>query len=459
MNFFNNFVKKKYYMYIILVIVLLICTFSVVTKASSNKYSKQIEVKQYTISKIQEPEEVIEVEIVEENFIVGENEENKEEEEVKVEDGNATYKGVTVEIPKVVVAKVNDAEDKKNQVSDSSTSNAKVVSVEETIEQNNNTGKAIGIDVSKWQGDINWSEVKKSGIEFAIIRIGYRGSSQGSIVMDPYFQKNISGATANGIKVGVYFFSMAINEEEAIQEAAWTIENAKKYRVTYPIVYDFESWGVGRAAGISNEQVQKNALSFLGYVNASGYSGMMYGSKNALKNRFTMGSFSSYKIWLAHYTEKTDYAGRYDMWQHTDKGTVPGISGYVDMNIAYFGASKDNDIKAQEEEKNNVNEANKNEVKDNENEASKNEVKDNANEANKNEVKDNTNEENKNEVKDNADETNKNEVKDNTNTTASNENKNNTSETENNVTKDNNINTIVDNETMDNVKSTDNINE
>lgn len=358
MDFLKKFFKEKYYIYVIFIVVLLICCFTVMSKASSRKYSKPVEVKKYAVTKLEENKEpeIIVIETAEENFVISDSKEDEQEDEedekIKEEDGNVTYKGITVEVPEVVVAKVNDSEDKEKQVNDSSTSNGAVVTVEDTLEMYENSGNSVGIDVSKWQGNINWSEVKNSGVEFAMIRIGYRGSSVGNIVMDPYFEQNIKGALKNGIKVGVYFFSMATNEEEAIQEAAWTIQNARKYRITYPIVYDFESWGTGRVAGVSNEQIQKNALAFLGYIKSSGYSGMMYGSKNALNSRFSMGSFASYKIWLAHYTENTDYTGRYNMWQYTSKGTVPGISGYTDMNIAYFSYSKDKEAQSPESENN-----------------------------------------------------------------------------------------------------------
>lgn len=352
MKFVEKFFKEKYYVYCILFIVLCACMFTITSKVSSDKYSKEIEVKQYTVQKEEKPEETISIKTFEQEFTVGEAnvEEEEQEEEIVKEDGNVTYKGITVEVPEVVVASMNDSQDKEKQVSDSSASNGSVVTVQEAVELYENSGNSLGIDVSKWQGTINWSEVKKSGIEFAMIRIGYRGSTSGNIFMDPKFKSNVAGATSNGIKVGLYFFSMAKDEAEAIQEAAWTVDIAKNYKITYPIAYDFESWGYDRMAGISNEQIQKNALAFLGYVKASGYSGMMYGSKNALNSRFSMSSFSQYKVWLAHYTESTNYKGRYNMWQYTDKGSVPGISGYVDMNTAYFSYSKEKEAKVPEPE-------------------------------------------------------------------------------------------------------------
>lgn len=257
----------------------------------------------------------------------------EQEEEKKVIVGDKE-----IEIPKVEVAKVNDKEDIQNKVSDSSTSSATAekITAEEAKEKFENSGTSIGIDVSKWQGYIDWKKVKDSGIEFAMIRIGYRGSTVGKIVMDPYFIQNIKGAISNGIYVGVYFFSMATTEEEAIQEAAWTVDIIKKYKITYPVAYDFESFGQDRVAGVSREQMNNNAVAFLNYISSSGYQPMMYGSKNALNTRWSMERFSNFKVWLAHYTKNTDYSGRYNMWQYTSSGSVDGINGNVDMNIAYF---------------------------------------------------------------------------------------------------------------------------
>lgn len=248
-----------------------------------------------------------------------------------------TYKGKKVSVPKVEKAAVNDSEDQKQSSSTAGTSSA--TTVEEAKSLYEKVGNSVGIDVSKWNGNINWAQVKASGVEFAIIRAGYRGSTQGSIMEDPYFQRNMQGAISNGIKVGVYFFSMARTEEEAIQEAAWVVSAIRKYSVTYPVAFDLESWGTGRIADVSYSQLTSNAIAFLGYIKSSGYTPMMYASKNDFNNRWQTSRISGCKFWLAHYTDKTDYRGSYQMWQYSSKGSVPGISGYVDMNIAYFSYS------------------------------------------------------------------------------------------------------------------------
>ena len=313
---------------LLLVLIIYLSSNIIQSRKMVNAQVKQVLALQTIIEN--EPEENIILNMISETIIV---ETDKKEEEKVV-----TYGNKKIEIPKVKVAQVNDKEDIQNKVTDNSTSSAKAekVTAQEAIQKFENSGTSVGIDVSKWQGYIDWKKVKNSGIEFAMIRIGYRGSSVGNIVMDPYFEQNIKGALSNGIYVGIYFFSMATTEEEAIQEAAWTVDIIKKYNIVNPVAYDFESFGQGRVANVSNEQINKNAVAFLNYIKSNGYDAMMYGSKNAFNTKWTMSKFSNFKIWLAHYTENTDYTGRYNMWQYTSKGSVNGINGNVDMNIAYF---------------------------------------------------------------------------------------------------------------------------
>ncbi len=260
-----------------------------------------------------------------------------------------------VEEKPIVIKKapINDKEDTEKQYTDNSLVQAKETTIEEAKSLYETQGNSIGIDVSKWNGNIDWKTVANSGVEFAIIRCGYRGYGSGEILMDPYFEQNISGAIKNGIKVGIYFYSAAINEAEAIEEARYTVELIKKYKITYPVVYDFENFLEGRCANLGKTANTTNALAFLNYVKSKGYTPMMYASKNAYLNYFEVSRFGNMKFWLAHYTDKTDYNGSYQMWQHTSKGSVPGIKGNVDMNIAYFKYSADAPAKEPEEEKQN----------------------------------------------------------------------------------------------------------
>lgn len=193
-----------------------------------------------------------------------------------------------------------------------------------------------GIDVSGWQGNINWEKVKAAGIEFAMIRIGTRKLVSGEIVEDSYFEQNIKGANAADVPVGVYFYSTAKTELEVLEEASFVLNRIKDYKITYPIAYDLEAFGKNRLENVSDERVNYNALIFLNYFKSHGYQGMLYGNKTALTNHWNLNRFENYKIWFAHYIDETDYEGRYDMWQYTDAGEVDGIYGYLDLNIANF---------------------------------------------------------------------------------------------------------------------------
>ena len=195
---------------------------------------------------------------------------------------------------------------------------------------------ALGIDVSKWNGSIDWSAVKNSGINYVIIRCGYRGSSQGALIEDPKFQNNIKGATAAGLKVGVYFFTQAVDEREAVEEASMVLGLIKNYRISYPVFLDVESSG-GRADSISKEMRTAVCKAFCETIRKEGYTAGIYANKTWLEKKMDASALSAYKIWLAQYAETATYAGRYDLWQYRSTGRVSGISGNVDMNLSYLG--------------------------------------------------------------------------------------------------------------------------
>ena len=194
-----------------------------------------------------------------------------------------------------------------------------------------------GIDVSKYQGNIDWGAVAASGINFAIIRVGYRGSSSGALVQDPYFKKNISGATKAGIKVGLYFFTQAVNEAEAVEEASMAMSLASGYKVTYPIFIDTESASGGRANGLSKSARTAVVKAFCQTVRNGGYKAGVYASKSWYANQLNASALNGYCIWVAQYNSSCTYSGKYDMWQYSSKGRVSGIKGNVDMNISYTG--------------------------------------------------------------------------------------------------------------------------
>ena len=195
---------------------------------------------------------------------------------------------------------------------------------------------AMGIDVSKWNGTIDWSAVKNSGVNYVIIRCGYRGSSAGSLIEDPQFTINIKGATAAGLKVGIYFFTQAIDEREAVEEASMVLNQVKNYTISYPIFLDVESSG-GRADSISKETRTAVCKAFCQTIQNEGYTAGIYANKTWLNSKIDVSALSAYKIWLAQYASTPSYTGRYDLWQYRSTGKVSGISGDVDMNLSYLG--------------------------------------------------------------------------------------------------------------------------
>lgn len=197
---------------------------------------------------------------------------------------------------------------------------------------------SLGIDVSKWQGEIDWDKVKNDGIDFVIIRCGYRGSVTGSLVEDPYFQQNIRGATAAGLQVGVYFFTQAVNEVEAVEEASMVVSLIRDYELTYPVFIDTEgAGGDGRADSLSVEDRTAVCEAFCTTVKNAGFEAGVYASRNWYNKNLETTFLEDFVIWLAEYRSVPLYQGYYQMWQYTSKGSVNGISGNVDMNISYMG--------------------------------------------------------------------------------------------------------------------------
>lgn len=193
-----------------------------------------------------------------------------------------------------------------------------------------------GIDVSSHQGNIDWSSVKAAGINFAIIRVGYRGSQSGVLVEDSCFKKNIQGATAAGINVGVYFFTQAVTEAEAVEEASMALSLCSGYNLAYPIFVDTENGSGGaRANGLDKATRTACVSAFCKTVANGGRKAGVYASKSWYNNKIDASAFSSYFIWVAQYNTTCTYKGKYNMWQYSSKGSVPGIKGNVDVNIAY----------------------------------------------------------------------------------------------------------------------------
>lgn len=197
------------------------------------------------------------------------------------------------------------------------------------------SGAEVGIDVSGRNGEIDWNQVRDAGVEFAIVRAGYRGSVTGSLVEDPYFAKNMRGAAANGISVGVYFHTQAVNEVEAVEEASAVLQLIREYRLAYPVFIDTEGVN-GRADDLDAETRALLCEAFCRTVENAGYDAGVYGSRHWYNNRLQMDGLQDYYVWLAEYRSVPVYEGYYHMWQYTSKGKVGGISGNVNMSISYM---------------------------------------------------------------------------------------------------------------------------
>lgn len=193
----------------------------------------------------------------------------------------------------------------------------------------NNYNK-IGIDVSKWQGEIDFQKVKEAGVEFVFIRIGSQKGINGEYYIDPNFEQNIIGFKKVNIPVGVYFYSYADNVSEAKKQAKWVIEQLKPYKIELPIAFDWESWGSFQDFNISFYNLTEIANAFINTIEKSNYTGMLYSSKYYLENVWFK---TSHNIWLAHYTNQTNYQGSYNYWQLCNNGRVDGIKGNVDINV------------------------------------------------------------------------------------------------------------------------------
>ena len=219
----------------------------------------------------------------------------------------------------------------------------------------------LGIDVARYQGTIDWQQAADSGIDFAMVRLGYRAQADGTIQEDPNARYNLQEAAKAGIPLGAYFFSTAISEEEAKEEAAWVAELLADYPITYPVAYDCENFDDpgSRQYHLTRSERTDLALVFLETLEKLGYEGMFYASKNDLQfeNAWETSRIEEkYKIWVAQYpdqpypaTPQSSYDGPHQMWQYSTTGSVPGISQSVDLNVAYFGYEGQNPRRSRKE--------------------------------------------------------------------------------------------------------------
>ncbi len=197
---------------------------------------------------------------------------------------------------------------------------------------------SLGIDVSKWNNEIDWELVKAEGVDFAVIRCGYRGSSTGWLIEDPYFYKNLEGAKKAGIRVGVYFFTQAVDLVEAVEEASMVVTLLGDTELDYPVFIDTESaGGNGRADNLDINTRTAVINAFCRTIENAGYTAGVYASRNWYLGNINMDELGSWKIWLAEYRQTPEYEGRYDLWQYTSSGAIAGIDGRVDLNVSYIG--------------------------------------------------------------------------------------------------------------------------
>lgn len=207
----------------------------------------------------------------------------------------------------------------------------------------------FGIDVARYQGTIDWEKVAAAGVDFAMVRVGYRTLVDGEITPDPNAKFNMQEAQKYGIKLGAYFFSTAVTRAEAIQEAKWVADYIAQYPITYPVAYNCEGFNdpENRQYTLNKTERTDIALVFLKTIEELGYEGMFYASKNEMENdaRWEVSRIDpEYKIWVAQYpdepypaTPRSSYTGKHHMWQYTRSGIVDGVDQNVDVNIAYFG--------------------------------------------------------------------------------------------------------------------------
>ncbi len=298
----ENLKKKGIVIAITIVLISIILIAIVIVRSQTEKENINDEVEQELLNESEEPNHV------------DENLSSNEEQKIVEDDGEYTSETAVVQVP---------------------------------VNENEIEGVAYGIDVSMYQGIVDWEKVAASGVEFAMIRVGYR-NNEGEIILDETAKYNMQEAAKNGIPIGVYFFSRAISVEEASKEATFVLEIIEDYPITYPVVYNCEGYNEtsSRQYGLSVSERTSFAIQFLDEIYAGGYYPMFYAAANhMLLEQWDQSELEQrYKIWIAKYSStdsaNPDYIGEYAMWQYSEQGTVPGINYDVDLDTAYFKYQK-----------------------------------------------------------------------------------------------------------------------
>lgn len=203
----------------------------------------------------------------------------------------------------------------------------------DVVATHKNEHTKIGLDVSSWQEKIDFSKIKEAGVEFMMIRIGGTKGTNGEYFMDSQFVSNLEQAKKYGIEVGLYFYSYANSVEHARRDARWIVEQMKDYDLDLPIAFDWEEWSYFNNYHMSFFELTNMAKAFIEEVEKAGYEGMLYSSKLYLEEVWLP---MKSKVWLAHYTDQTDYQGKYQLWQLCSDGIIDGIDGFVDINVMYM---------------------------------------------------------------------------------------------------------------------------
>jgi len=243
----------------------------------------------------------------------------------KAEDnsGNVTTKAFTL----------NVIEPKKTSSNKTKTTEPTYTLFSDVYKEHKNENTKIGIDVSGYQGDIDFSAIKNAGVEFIFIKVGGTKGTNKDYYVDSKFVQNIKEANKAGIDVGVYFYSYANSNKHAKKDAEWVIKQIKEYDITLPVVFDWENWSSFNDYNLSFFGLTDMANTFLSTVENAGYKGMIYSSKSYLEDLWLP---TKYDTWLAHYTSNTNYEGDYSYWQLCDDGKIDGIDGPVDIDIMYI---------------------------------------------------------------------------------------------------------------------------
>ncbi len=214
-----------------------------------------------------------------------------------------------------------------------SSNNKTKINFSDIYKKHKNDNTEIGIDISKWQGEIDFNKVKNAGATFVIMRIARQNEQKGELVIDEYYAQNIKKAKEAGLKVGVYLYSIATSIDEAINQANYVIKTLSGEKLDLPIVFDWESWSSWNSFKISFYDINSIADEFIKAVENKGYNGMLYSSKFYLETIWT--NKENNPVWLAHYTDETNYEGDYQFWQLCNNGKIDGISSDVDIDIMY----------------------------------------------------------------------------------------------------------------------------